>query len=373
MIGKLKARLGQFIERRVALALKGSGVRDILGDISNQGAALQETVDGLKVRLDDLSKDKSASLNLRDEMRHHINDFSAYKADYISFRDDIRARTRPYYYLGQCWGLTWLDTGLPFFVKTDEREISPWIILGGTWETYIDNILSEYILPGMTIVDIGANIGYYTIKFGSQVGPDGIVHAFEPNPVALNYLRENVLLNGFQGRCVVHPIAAGQESTTSKLYFTDEALGSGSLLEDGGNYYRKDHESLSKSVSVHVEPIDAILGQLDCANLIKIDAEGYEPFILRGAAELVRRSKDCAFLLEICSITWEKVSSIEETMAPILEGRAIYAVLPGSRLLKLEVFEIRGHLDQYENKMANFFICPIERIERIAKFIVRDI
>ena len=90
--------------------------------------------------------------------------------------------TRPYYYLGKNWALTLLSNGLPFFVNTDDHGIATWIILGGTWENFVDDVLCAYAQPGMTVLDIGANLGYYTIKLADRIGPQGHLHAFEPNP-----------------------------------------------------------------------------------------------------------------------------------------------------------------------------------------------
>lgn len=378
MLKKIKARLSQFVERRMGAALESSSIVDSIGDLKSRIAILEDNLSNrdlssdIRLLSEDFERLKKEIRGVASDVARHVNDFVAYKGDYSVFRDDILKRTRPYCYLGQSWGLTWLASGQPFFVKTDEKEISPWIILGGTWETYIDSILTAYIEPGMTILDVGANIGYYTIRFGSLVGESGTVHALEPNPVALDYLRENVLLNGYQSRCFVYPIAAGQTSTKAELHFSNAALGSGSLLPSGGNFFRQGNEGSSISVAVAVEPIDVILEKLERVDLIKIDAEGYEPFILQGALRLIERSKGCSFLLEICTPTWEEVAPIEEIIAPILDDRMIYAVLPETQLVKLEATEIATFLERYANKMANFFICPIEKIGRVERFILND-
>ena len=78
--------------------------------------------------------------------------------------------SRPYFYLGGNWGLTRLSTGEPFFVNTNDRGITPWIIMGGKWETFVDDIMQELLREGDICLDIGANMGYYTIKMLSKIG-----------------------------------------------------------------------------------------------------------------------------------------------------------------------------------------------------------
>ena len=85
---------------------------------------------------------------------------------------------RPYYYLGNRRGLTRLASGEPFFVNTSDHGITSWIIMGGTWETFVDDILSNIVRPGDRVLDAGANQGYYTIRLGTIVGPEVRVVAF---------------------------------------------------------------------------------------------------------------------------------------------------------------------------------------------------
>ena len=65
---------------------------------------------------------------------------------------------RPYYYLGTNWALTQLSNGLPFFVNTDDRGISTWIVLGGTWENFVDDIMQDILRPNDVCLDVGANL-----------------------------------------------------------------------------------------------------------------------------------------------------------------------------------------------------------------------
>ena len=136
---------------------------------------------------------------------------------------------RPYYYLGQNWGLTQLSTGDPFFVNTDDRGITTWIILGGTWENFVDDVLTRIARPGEVFLDVGANMGYYTVKIGKKVGPAGRVYSFEPNAELFPFVRENISINGMNGWAKVFPLAVGAEPGWSRLTFDYSNMGGGSL------------------------------------------------------------------------------------------------------------------------------------------------
>ena len=85
-------------------------------------------------------------------------------------------------------GLTiWLDPG--------DRVITPLTLERGEWETGETAEFRSLLRPGDTVIDVGANVGWYTLLASSRVGPSGQVVAFEPVPSALAFLRENVAAN----------------------------------------------------------------------------------------------------------------------------------------------------------------------------------
>lgn len=138
---------------------------------------------------------------------------------------------RPYFYLGGNWALTQLSTGHLFYVNTDDRQITPWIISGGSWENFVDDIIWEYIQPGMTVIDIGANLGYYTIKMGLKVGPNGRVFSFEPNPQLVPFIAQNIAINGFDSRCTLFATAVGDRIGKSELVVNAGCLGGAQMKE----------------------------------------------------------------------------------------------------------------------------------------------
>jgi FkbM family methyltransferase len=275
---------------------------------------------------------------------------------------------RPYFTLSDGWALTFLDTGQPFFVDTRDREICPWIIMGGVWETNVDRPLLAYADHGMTVLDIGANVGYYTVKLGTKVGPQGRVLAFEPNPLVQSFLKENIKLNGQTGWVEPKDCALGDRAGVETLRYDASSPGGGSFV---------DSEDAPLSVDVQVFPLDEVVPDDWAVDLIKLDAEGYEKRILDGGKGVLARSPSCAIMLELRLESWERFAPLEEVL-PACGGnnKAIYAVEEDGRLEYISPENLRPFL--LARRRANgfhenyFFILPKGLAHERLRDLVRD-
>ncbi|WP_156839927.1 FkbM family methyltransferase [Novosphingobium aquimarinum] len=257
-----------------------------------------------------LSEEDIAFIKTYVEKTFHV---AAQHADLYGQRSN-----RPYYPLNDGWGLTYLSTGQPFFVNTEDRNITPWILMGGHWETNVDRVLCAYAQPGMHVLDIGANMGYYAVKLGAKIGAGGTLIAFEPNPEVYDVCVENLKINGLTGFAKVLPLALGDTQGTATLTRSRSNMASANLIGD---------QDAGVSFPVEVETLDAYLGNAAPVDLIKLDAEGYESFILKGAARTLARSPACAIMIELGLDRWERHSTLD-ALVPLCggNGRELYAV-----------------------------------------------
>lgn len=145
---------------------------------------------------------------------------------------------------------------------------------------------ANILRPGMSFVDVGANEGLFTLLASAVVGSSGAVHAFEPSPRERSRLESNIELNGLTN-VHVHPVALGSEQQIGSLRVSNQEHPGQSTL--GGFSYRETAEVYS--VEVPVETLDHVVEseRIDRIDLIKIDVEGSETAVLRGARESVRR------------------------------------------------------------------------------------
>jgi FkbM family methyltransferase len=141
----------------------------------------------------------------------------------------------------------------------------------GAHEPEVQRALARELAPGMTVWDVGAHIGFFTVLAARRVGGRGRAHAFEPNPENRSRLVEAVAMNDLQN-VVVHDLALAGRSGSAPLYghrFTTNW----SLLEERGD---------ATAHEVTCVTIDELACSMDAPDLIKIDAEGAELDVLRG-------------------------------------------------------------------------------------------
>ena len=136
--------------------------------------------------------------------------------------------------------------------------------VGGVYEPMTTRIMKEIIKPGMDVVDIGANIGYFTLLMAKLTGDNGRVYAFEPEDKNFESLIRNIGLNGFKN-IVPYRFALSDESGEAKLYISEYESGEHSMISQD-----------DKSTSVDIKTIKLDSAIITKVDLIKCDTEGNE-------------------------------------------------------------------------------------------------
>jgi len=163
------------------------------------------------------------------------------------------------------------------------------IIDRGVWEETSTNLIRNLIKPGDVVLDVGANMGYYTSLIAKLVGPNGHVHAFEPTEHFGQALKRNVEENGFKN-ISIHDYGLSDRETELEIYVNNSTASLHMDPSVGGTF----------SEAVHLFPLDGIAPKLGLGRLdfIKIDVDGHEPQFLRGAEETLMRFRP-RILLEV--------------------------------------------------------------------------
>jgi FkbM family methyltransferase len=144
-------------------------------------------------------------------------------------------------------------------------------------EAGVERVLRKSLRPGSVFVDVGANIGLYTRLASRIVGPSGRVYAMEPQPAALRLLQANArdLPN-----TTILPLAIGEQSGEMEFF-----------IKEKGDTSSFDPDGAASSVRVPVSTLDRELSTAARVDLVKIDVEGFEMEVLRGAVETLRRHR----------------------------------------------------------------------------------
>lgn len=185
---------------------------------------------------------------------------------------------------------------------------------------------------GRHVLDIGANLGVVPMLLSSLVGVEGRVHAFEPNPSMIELLRQSIDRNRAKN-VTVHPVALGAEEDELDLHVPANHAGKGAL-----------HPKLNRQrVRVPVKPLASIAElPLDRPiRLMKIDVEGYEPKVLRGAEPLLAQNPPQTILFELNAHGSCASQPTVRTLARY--GYAFFA-LP-QRWLRMSAIAINGATD----------------------------
>jgi len=155
------------------------------------------------------------------------------------------------------------------------------------WENEVGVIFSRLVQEASSFLDIGANTGLYSL-LASSLNPNCVVHAFEPNPNVYKKLLHNIQINKFTN-VITHELAISNIEVEGQLHVPIEAS-MASLNLDG-------FRSLpGKIYNVSIKKLDSFLGIIENIDLIKIDVEGFEPYVLKGADSIISKYKPTIIL-----------------------------------------------------------------------------
>ena len=184
------------------------------------------------------------------------------------------------------------------------REKYYWL---GTHEERVQEALARLVRPGFVVYDIGAHIGFFSLLCGRLAGGSGRVFAFEPRAENIARLRNNIQANAARNVEVV--AAAASDSTGEASFAMHESTLEGYLVPDGD----------ASAVRVRTESVDSLVaGGMPPPDLMKVDVEGAEAAVIRGAARTIDAHRPLMLL---------EVHSVEA-------GRAVAAAMPRRYLFR---------------------------------------
>lgn len=156
-------------------------------------------------------------------------------------------------------------------------------------ENFETQLVRNLIKKGDTVLDIGANIGYYTLIFAKLVGREGKVFAFEPDLENFNLLKKNVKINGYRNIILVNK-AVSNKNGKEKLYISIYNKGDHRIFDvnDGRKYIEIETIKLDDYFKNYNGNID----------FIKIDVQGAEGGVIEGMLNLLEKNRDLKILSE---------------------------------------------------------------------------
>ena len=224
-------------------------------------------------------------------------------------RDHVRLRTR-------LRELMWLFkpaiknrqfkvAGIPLYLNPYDNAISRKMFVRGQWEPLETAQMQQQATAGSICIDIGANIGFYSLALAQAVGPAGRVFAFEPSSENYAYLSRNS--------------AAYPAITTERMAISDH-VGEFTLYLSGDNkgdhrIYQPPSEQSRPSETVHLMTLDHYVAAqaipVDRISVIKMDTQGAEPRIFKGMQKLIKALNRTALFVEFWPPGYQEQTDID--------------------------------------------------------------
>jgi FkbM family methyltransferase len=173
--------------------------------------------------------------------------------------------------------------GYVMYAASNDYAVGNAVITGRTYEPGVSAVFRRCLQPGMTVIDIGANIGWFTWLSAHLVGASGRVFAFEPDQINGRFLVLSRAANHFQQVTLIH--AAASDSIGSLAY---NAAFSNGVVSD---LTRSTPEEMLEADIVLSIPVDSMIPDDLPVHLIKVDVEGWEMKALNGATRTIERWK----------------------------------------------------------------------------------
>jgi FkbM family methyltransferase len=211
------------------------------------------------------------------------------------------------------------------------------IIRRGMFEPETVRAFAALLAPGMTVLDVGANVGQFTLVAARRLGPTGRVHAFEPTPELVAHVLSNLELNGLDN-VVVNEVAVSDATGHAVLHLVE--------ADDPGVNSIVNRSPGARTLEVPTVSLDDYLAErgVGPVDVIKIDIEGAEMPALRGARDLLTGDDSPVLVLEFHPTTLGYSGHSPDDLLGLLNSNG-YAFYP------IAVYSLHTH-DPYLNGIA---------------------
>jgi FkbM family methyltransferase len=180
--------------------------------------------------------------------------------------------------------ITTLDNGMKIIVNKHDNAVCLSIRTTGHWDHAEKKVIDKLIKPGFNVVEVGANFGALTLQMAGLVGEHGNIYAFEANPNVSKYLKQSVSMNHLDDRIHVFEMAASNKDYAGFMVYGEANIGGGFILPD--SHTAQEQCKHMHCVPIKVKTLDEVMAQKK-VDVLKIDAEGAEYWILEGATKLL--------------------------------------------------------------------------------------
>jgi FkbM family methyltransferase len=248
-------------------------------------------------------------------------------------------------YLGDHLSLCKILTKYKMYIDTRDMGIAPHLMVDGYWESWLTQCLAKIVKPGSVCIDIGANLGYYSLLMSELCGTSGKTIAIEPNPNICKLLRFSEFLHSWNFDVI--EMAVSDMEGEAVLTIPDKSFGGASLNKNPGTPF-----SGKSEVNVRVTTIDKIAEELklEKVDVIKMDVEGFEPLVFEGMKKIISDNPGLQVLIEYSPFMYSDAKKFSDYLFANFTVNRIKDVDTIQTLNKKsmdELIELTDHTDLY--------------------------
>jgi len=256
----------------------------------------------------------------------------------------------------------WVDcsiAGISFRIKVNLGEVHGYLCyMFGVLEPELTFFVRHLLPSKHFFLDIGANVGYYTV-LAATVNPDCRIQSFEPSPSTFGILCENVNVNNLSN-VQTNQLALGEKVGTLQFnIYADQALNSPNAGDEDQHPFFK--EGPTQVIDVSCVKLDDFLTEnhLPKPDVVKLDVEGFEYSVLRGAENLLASDMPPILLCEVQPLWLKRFGLVSSDLINYVEqfGYQTFGIT-------LDGLVRKDALDQYQST-ADFIFAPNDRLAEI--------
>lgn len=178
--------------------------------------------------------------------------------------------------------------GFNLYVNCRDWAVAPSLVWAHVWEPAETELFLQHVKEGMTVLDIGAHIGYYSLLASRLVGKEGRVYAFEPSPESYDLLLQNLELNDVTNAKPVQR-AVSDKTGITELYLSRDSLASNTTSRAFPDWQPIEVQCVRLDTALKDVPVD----------FIKMDIEGGETRALNGMLNILERNPNLEMIVEV--------------------------------------------------------------------------
>lgn len=213
-----------------------------------------------------------------------------------SIRSQLERLFRPSFLANSCVKAMLAETSEGTFLFDVKDDVIGRDISCGGWEALETSWIKTIVRAGDCVIDAGANLGWYTVVTARLVGSEGCILSFEPDPRNFELLTRNVTENGFVDRCRLFKLALLDRTGRCQMENSSNNLGDHRVRFASPSQFSDNHflEDQRPEITVDCDSLDNALKQTGLQErpirLLKMDTQGSEVSILKGARETLKRT-----------------------------------------------------------------------------------